>query len=316
MDSCYERLIELLGKSPDDPRFDQFVQDIDETPQLLIDRKNVRQYSFRENGIFIRIDKLQNQIKSVSLHLLSAMVESGASNRYSGNLPAGITPNDKRSLVTKKLALQPRSLNMQGRTPSDPKDNWDYYTVGPLELLFMFNGRSKKLHALSILYTIDNVPLEPPPEPETFLQSHCTAGVFKTIVLAQEESRRLKHNFVGSDQLFLGLLANTQSLPAIALISYGVNLDKARVEVERIIGFGHSCVGREIPYTPGAKHVFASALKEADSLDSNVVDNEHLLLGMIEFDTGLAIRVLENLGVNPAKLRLEILRLIKEKNES
>lgn len=308
MEDLLKRLTDMLGKQLDDPCFDRFVQELGETPEILYDSKSMREFSFKDSGIYVTMDKRQNQIKSVFLHLSTAGVEAGSIAPYKGNLPSGITPEDNRATVKKKLATKPRSQRIQGRTKADPKDYWEYYCFGPLELTFIFDGATKRMDALSIHYTIDTVPPEPPPpDPETFLQDRCSSSVLKTMAFAQSEARRLKHNFIGSEFLLLGLLGESQSISASALGSAGVTLEKARAEVEKIIGRGESRVGNKIPYTYGAKRVLALALEQATKLDREFMDDAHLLLGLIECGEGVGSRVLENLHVDAETLREDVL---------
>jgi hypothetical protein len=316
MEHMYERLIEMLGKQQDDPYFECFVQELGEKPQMLIDKKSMREYSFPRSGFYVSMDKRQDQIKSIFFHLSTAAVASGSIEAYSGNLPAGIGRHDDRLTVRKKLAKKPRSERIQGRTKLDPKDYWEYYDTSFLQMLFIFDGATGRMDALSVRYTADNVPPEPPPlEPETYLQDRCTKAALKTIASAQAEARRLKHNYVDSGMLLLGLLGDSQSIPAIALGSAGVTLETAREEVDKIVGSGTNRVGRKIPYAYGAKHVLELALKEAGRLDREYLDSEHFLLGVIESGEGVAFRALENLGVSTDTLRNEVLRLIKQRRE-
>lgn len=138
-----------------------------------------------------------------------------------------------------------------------------------------------------------------------------TEKAVKVIMIAQEESRRLGHNFVGTEQIFLGLIGEVTGIAAKTLKSMGVNLKDARVEVEKIIGRGSGFVAVEIPFTPRAKRVLDLAWSEAKALGHNYIGTEHLLLGVISEGEGVAVRVLENLGVDLAKVRAEVLKLLK-----
>jgi ATP-dependent Clp protease ATP-binding subunit ClpA len=88
----------------------------------------------------------------------------------------------------------------------------------------------------------------------------------KVVMLAQEEARRLGHNFVGTEQILLGLIGESTGIAAKVLKSMGVNLKDARVEVEKIIGRGSGFVAVEIPFTPRAKRVLELSLEEARQL--------------------------------------------------
>ncbi len=126
----------------------------------------------------------------------------------------------------------------------------------------------------------------------------CTEKAIKAIVLAQEEARRLGHNFVGTEQILLGLIGEGTGVAAKVLNTMGVNLKDARIEVEKLIGRGSGLVAVEIPFTPRAKRVLELSQKEARQLGHNYIDTEHLLLGLIREGEGIAARVLQNWGVD------------------
>ncbi len=142
-----------------------------------------------------------------------------------------------------------------------------------------------------------------------------TEKAIKVIMLAQEEARRLGHNFVGTEQILLGLIGEGTGVAAKVLKSMGVNLKDARVEVEKIIGRGSGFVAVEIPFTPRAKRVLELSLEEARQLGHNYIGTEHLLLGLIREGEGVAARVLENLGVDLTKVRTQVIRMLGETSE-
>ncbi|WP_267383534.1 ATP-dependent Clp protease ATP-binding subunit [Cyanobacterium sp. uoEpiScrs1] len=142
-----------------------------------------------------------------------------------------------------------------------------------------------------------------------------TEKAIKVIMLAQEEARRLGHNFVGTEQILLGLIGEGTGVAAKVLKSMGVNLKDARVEVEKIIGRGSGFVAVEIPFTPRAKRVLELSLEEARQLGHNYIGTEHLLLGLIREGEGVAARVLENLGVDLSKVRTQVIRQLGETAE-
>jgi ATP-dependent Clp protease ATP-binding subunit ClpC len=139
-----------------------------------------------------------------------------------------------------------------------------------------------------------------------------TEKAIKVVMLAQEESRRLGHNFVGTEQILLGLIGEGAGVATKVLKSMGVNLKDARMEVERIIGRGSGFVAVEIPFTPRAKRVLEMAIEEARDLGHSYIGTEHILLALLEEEDGVATRVLENLGVDLSKVRSEILGQIGE----
>ncbi|BAD79443.1 ATP-dependent Clp protease regulatory subunit ClpC [Synechococcus elongatus PCC 6301] len=142
-----------------------------------------------------------------------------------------------------------------------------------------------------------------------------TEKAIKVIMLAQEEARRLGHNFVGTEQILLGLIGEGTGVAAKVLKSMGVNLKDARIEVEKIIGRGSGFVAAEIPFTPRAKRVLELSLEEARQLGHNYIGTEHLLLGLIREGEGVAARVLENLGVDLSKVRTQVIRMLGETAE-
>ncbi|AAQ00152.1 MULTISPECIES: ATP-dependent Clp protease ATP-binding subunit [Prochlorococcus] len=142
-----------------------------------------------------------------------------------------------------------------------------------------------------------------------------TEKAIKVIMLAQEEARRLGHNFVGTEQILLGLIGEGTGVAAKVLKSMGVNLKDSRVEVEKIIGRGSGFVAVEIPFTPRAKRVLELSLEEARQLGHNYIGTEHLLLGLIREGEGVAARVLENLGVDLTKVRTQVIRMLGETAE-
>jgi len=142
-----------------------------------------------------------------------------------------------------------------------------------------------------------------------------TEGAIKVIMLSQEEARRMGHNFVGTEQLFLGVVGQRQGLGAKALRSLNVTLKKARKEVENYIGRGTGFVASEIPFTPRAKRVLEMAVQEGKDIGQNYVGTEHILLALIAEEDGVAIRTIEKLGVDITQLRNKTLALIKENQE-
>ncbi len=137
---------------------------------------------------------------------------------------------------------------------------------------------------------------------------HFTSEAIRVIMLAQEEARRLGHNFVGTEQILLGLMGEGTGVGAKVLTELGVTLKDARREVEKIIGRGTGFVPPEIPFTPKVKSLFEQSFKEARSLGHNYINTEHLLLGLTEAGEGVAAKVLQNLGVELQSIRSAVIR--------
>ena len=139
-----------------------------------------------------------------------------------------------------------------------------------------------------------------------------TETAIKVIMLAQEEARHLGHNFVGTEQILLGLISEGTGIAAKTLKTMGVTLKDARSEVEKIIGRGSGFVAVEIPFTPRAKRVLELSWDEARQLGHSYIGTEHLLLGLIREGEGVAARVLENLGVDLNKVRSNVVKMLGE----
>jgi ATP-dependent Clp protease ATP-binding subunit ClpC len=124
----------------------------------------------------------------------------------------------------------------------------------------------------------------------------------RVVVLAQEEARRLEHNYIGTEHILLGLLREDQGAAASALAAANVTLDGARLEVETIIGRGQHGPSGHIPFTPRAKKVLELSLREAVRLGNDYIDTGHILLGLIREGDGVAVQVVINLGADPKKI--------------
>jgi ATP-dependent Clp protease ATP-binding subunit ClpC len=129
-----------------------------------------------------------------------------------------------------------------------------------------------------------------------------TETAIKAIMLAQEEARRLGHNFVGTEQVLLGLLREGTSLAADVLTKLGITLEAARTEAEAITGRGTGMIPAEIPFTPSTRRMFEQAIQEARQQGQNHIAPEHLTLAIASTHEGVAIKVIQNLGVDPSEL--------------
>ncbi|XP_048490184.2 LOW QUALITY PROTEIN: chaperone protein ClpC, chloroplastic [Beta vulgaris subsp. vulgaris] len=143
-----------------------------------------------------------------------------------------------------------------------------------------------------------------------------TEKAIKVILVAQEETRRLGHNVVGTEQILLGLVGEGTGIAARVLKSAGVSMKNARIEVEKIVGRGGGFIPVEIPFSPRAKRVLELSLEEARKLGQNYIGSEHLLLGLLSEGEGVAARVLDNLGVDTKEIRKQVLNMMGEKKES
>lgn len=139
-----------------------------------------------------------------------------------------------------------------------------------------------------------------------------TGGARQVTVLALEEAQRLRHHYLGTEHIMLGLLAEGEGVGARALTGAGITLDVARAEVEKIIGRGTETSKGHIPFTPRAKKVLELALREARHLGHNYIGTEHILLGLLREGQGVGVQALVAAGAQLDQLRDTVLALIKE----
>ena len=132
----------------------------------------------------------------------------------------------------------------------------------------------------------------------------------RVVVLAQEEARMLNHNYIGTEHLLLGLVHEGEGIAARALESLGITLNSVREQVQDIIGPGANAPSGHIPFTPRAKKVLELSMREAIQLNHGYIGTEHILLGMVRANEGVANQVLAKLGVEPAAVRQAVMDLI------
>src|SRR5947209_8435580 len=132
----------------------------------------------------------------------------------------------------------------------------------------------------------------------------------QVVVLAQEEARTLKHNYIGTVHILLGLLREEEGLAARVLESLDITVERVRAQVVRIVGSGEEVTSGQIPFTPRAKKVLELALREALSLGHNYIGTEHILLGLVRENEGVAARILLDFDADSEKIRNEIIRML------
>ncbi|WP_308663084.1 ATP-dependent Clp protease ATP-binding subunit [uncultured Actinobaculum sp.] len=132
----------------------------------------------------------------------------------------------------------------------------------------------------------------------------------RVIVLAQEEARNLKHNYLGTEHVLLGLIREGEGVAAKALEALGITLDEVRAEVIEIIGEGQEQPSGHIPFTPRAKKVIEYAMREGLQLGHSYIGTEHLLLGLTREPDGVAAQVLQKLGADMPTVRNQVNQLI------
>ncbi|MBL7073208.1 MAG: ATP-dependent Clp protease ATP-binding subunit [Candidatus Omnitrophica bacterium] len=133
----------------------------------------------------------------------------------------------------------------------------------------------------------------------------------KVILLAKEEAKKLNHDYIGTEHMLLGLIKEGEGVAAAVLTSLGVDSEKIRIEVEKLVQAATDRIMTgDIPFTPRAKKVIELAMDEARNLGHNYIGTEHLLLGLIRETDGVANQVLTNIGLDLKSVRQEVLNLL------
>ena len=133
----------------------------------------------------------------------------------------------------------------------------------------------------------------------------------RVAVLAQEEARMLRHDYIGTEHILLGLIREGEGVAARALESLGISLEAVRQQVGGITGQGEQAPSGHIPFTPRAKNVLELSLREALQFGHNYIGTEHILLGLIREGEGVAAQVLVKLGADPGRVRQQVIQLLK-----
>ena len=131
----------------------------------------------------------------------------------------------------------------------------------------------------------------------------------RVLAHAQEEAIRLNHSNIGTEHLLLGLMKEPEGIAAKVLESFNITEDKVIEEVEKLIGHGQEQMGT-LHYTPRAKKVIELSMDEARKLHHNFVGTEHILLGLIRENEGVAARVFANLDLNITKARAQVVKAL------
>ncbi|HEY9848610.1 MAG TPA: metalloregulator ArsR/SmtB family transcription factor [Leptolyngbyaceae cyanobacterium] len=242
--------------------------------------------------------------------------------------PEGMTVSEiqaKLSIANSTLSHHLEKLRIEGLVDSRKEKQFFWYSANPKTveelLFFLYNGcaianpvtQSIKSKMTEEKYMFQNFfewvmeklfPASSDSDrgvPANFFQ-RWTQKAMTAIRLAERESRRLGHHYIGTEQILLGLLGEGSGIAWQFLNSAGVNFENTQKEVEKIIGRGRGLTPAQIPFTPKGKHVLELALEEAQQLGHNYIATEHLLLGIIREKEGLAVRVLQTLGVDLSNL--------------
>jgi ATP-dependent Clp protease ATP-binding subunit ClpC len=130
------------------------------------------------------------------------------------------------------------------------------------------------------------------------------------MALAQDEARTLGHNYVGTEHFLLGLMREQEGLAARVLATFGLTVEEVRARVVGSTGHGDEAPTGQIPFTPRAKKVLELALGEALSLGHDYIGTEHILLGIVHENEGLALEILLDFDVDRAKVREAVIRAL------
>ena len=143
-----------------------------------------------------------------------------------------------------------------------------------------------------------------------------TDRVRKVLQMAREEAARLHHEYVGTEHILLGLIREGEGVAAAVLTNLNVDLEDIQQKIEETVkkGKAAAAAGPDLPYTSRAKKVLELAMTEARELNHSYVGTEHLLLGLLREEKGIAAQVLTDAGVNLEQARAETLRLLGQRH--
>ena len=132
----------------------------------------------------------------------------------------------------------------------------------------------------------------------------------QVVFLSQEEARILKHHYIGTEHILLGLMREEEGIAARVLKVLGLTVERVRGGVVEIVGSGEDLISGQIPFTPRAKKVLELSLREALSLSHNYIGTEHVLLGLVRENEGVAARILLDRGADAETVRDEVIQLL------
>jgi ATP-dependent Clp protease ATP-binding subunit ClpA len=135
------------------------------------------------------------------------------------------------------------------------------------------------------------------------------------VILAQEEARTLKHNYIGTEHILLGLLREEEGLAARVLESLNLTVERVRAQVVRIVASAEEVTSGQIPFTPRAKKVLDLAWREALTLGYSYIGTEHILLGLVRENEGVAARILSDLDADSEKIRNKVIGMLAEASD-
>jgi ATP-dependent Clp protease ATP-binding subunit ClpC len=137
----------------------------------------------------------------------------------------------------------------------------------------------------------------------------------RVLVLTQEEARLLNHDVIGTEHLLLGLIHEQRGIPAQVLTTLGITAERARNQVELVVGIAVGEPSGSAPFSPRVKKVLELSLREALQNNHNYIGPEHLLLGLVTEGQGTGARVIQELGVELSQVRQAVLQEMSDYHE-
>ncbi len=133
----------------------------------------------------------------------------------------------------------------------------------------------------------------------------------RVLSLAHQEAERMRHNYIGTEHLLLGLIREEGGVAGRVLRELGLEADRVQEVVERLTGPGQNRGGK-LDLAPGTQQVLELAVDEARRMGHHYIGTEHLLLGLVRYGEGVALDVLRKLGVTPEQIRRQTRRVLQE----
>lgn len=133
----------------------------------------------------------------------------------------------------------------------------------------------------------------------------------RVLSLAHQEAERMRHNYIGTEHLLLGLIREDGGVAGRVLRELGLEPDRVQEMVERLTGAG-TYRGNKLDLSPGTQQVLEYAVEEARRLGHHYIGTEHLLLGLVRYGEGVALDVLRKLGITPEQIRRQTRRVLQE----
>ncbi|HEY9713040.1 MAG TPA: Clp protease N-terminal domain-containing protein [Chroococcales cyanobacterium] len=302
MSELFEQLISLLGKPHNDPGIAQLTRRLEEEPRIINDSKESRYLLYPITGLFLVIDKDNDEIERVSLSLSNC-------KRPVDDLIAGITTIDSPTTVREKLSRHGKFERREPGSSETREDYSEYFWSEIVELSFDFDSETREMKHVCARWTLNDVVTEDLPFPPTLTQQ-CAQEVLQSIAQGRSEARRLHHEIVGPEFVLLGLLRYEGSVPSAAFGRFGVNRQRVRSAVELAVGKKPASRKQDIPIAKNVQKIIENASIESLKLNSDKVYESHMLLGLIEQQDPTILEVLKTLNIAPDQLRAEVLKLI------